>query len=82
MGRRGLLAEHRENIGTRDITIPCCGVTVPPDTLRYDAPVGFARFQVCAMNPFRAGRWEPGTGELSRVADIFGHPVTQIIAGY
>lgn len=48
----GLLAEHRENIGTRDVTIPCCGVTVPPDTLRYDAPVGFARFQVRAMNPF------------------------------
>lgn len=51
----GLLAKYRENIGTRDAAAPCCGVTVPLDTLRYDAPVGFARFQLYAMTPYRAG---------------------------
>jgi hypothetical protein len=78
----GLLAEYRESSGTRDAAVPCCGVIVPLDTLRYDAPVGFARFQVCAMNPSRAGQWELDTGELARVAAILGRPVTQIIARY
>jgi hypothetical protein len=78
----GLLAEYRESIGTRDATVPCCGVTIPLDTLRYDAPVGFARFEVRAMNPFRAGQQELDAGELFRVAGILGHPVTQIIARY
>ena len=32
------------------------------------------------MNPSRAGQWELDIGELSRVAEILGHPVTQIIA--
>jgi hypothetical protein len=78
----GLLAEYRESTGTREGTVPCCGVTVPLDTLRYDAPVGFARFQVRAMNPFRDGQWELDAGELSRVAGILGHRITQIIARY
>jgi hypothetical protein len=75
-----LLREYREQIGTKNGTVPCCGKTVPLDTLQYDAPVGFSRFEVRAMNPVRAGQWELDTEELARVADILGHPVTQIIA--
>jgi hypothetical protein len=76
----GLLGEYRERTGTRTETVPCCGQTVPLDTLQYDAPVGFARFEVRAMNPARAGQWELDTTELARLAGILGHPVTQIIA--
>lgn len=76
----GLLAEYGERIGTRTGTVPCCGKTVPLDTLQYDSPVGFSRFELTAMNPLRAGQWELDAQELARVADILGHAVTQIIA--
>ena len=76
----GLLAEYGERIGTKNGAVPCCGKTLPLDTLQYDAPVGFSRFEVCAMNPFRAGQWELGSEELAHVADLLGHPVIQIIA--
>jgi hypothetical protein len=42
-------------------------MTVPLDTPRYDAAVGFARFQVCAMNPFREGQRELDTAELAHM---------------
>lgn len=50
-------------------------------SLRYDWPVGFARFEVCAMNPRRA-RYELDAGELDELAALLGHPITQILAHY
>ena len=46
-----LTEEHRDSIGDPVVTVPCCGKAAPLDSLRYDWPVGFARFEVCAMNP-------------------------------
>ncbi|MDZ5446397.1 hypothetical protein U2F26_27300 [Micromonospora sp. 4G57] len=64
-----------------DVTVPCCGAVVPLNSLHYDWPIGFARFEVSAMNPTRA-QYELDTEELARVADLLGHPVAQILTHY
>jgi hypothetical protein len=66
---------------TECVTCPRCGVTVALSALGYDWPVGFARFEVCAMNPTR-GKYELDAEELAHVASLLGHPVTQILAHY
>jgi hypothetical protein len=64
-----------------DLTVPCCGAVVELDSLRYEDPIGFARFEISAMNPTRANG-DLDADELARVADLLGHPVTQILAHY
>ncbi|MGW5190738.1 hypothetical protein ACWEOO_15920 [Kribbella sp. NPDC004138] len=64
-----------------DVTVPCCGAVVPLTDLRCDWPVGFARFEVSAMNPTRA-QYELDPEELAAVAELLGHPVAQILAHY
>lgn len=63
------------------MTVPCCNQAIPLDALRYDWPVGFARFEVCAMNPARRDKYELDTTELTRVAGLLGHPA-QILGHY
>ncbi|GIF78094.1 hypothetical protein Asi02nite_76120 [Asanoa siamensis] len=76
-----LAAENDEGFDRPDIAMPCCGAVVMLDTLRYDWPMGFARFEVSAMNP-RRDKYELDATELADVAAILGHPVTQILAHY
>ncbi|GAA1250409.1 hypothetical protein [Oryzihumus leptocrescens] len=75
----------RENGGPSfehlDATVPCCAAVVPLNRLHYDWPIGFARFEVSAMNPTRA-QYELDTVELARLAELLGHPVAQILAHY
>jgi hypothetical protein len=76
-----LAGEEGEIPGGLDVAPPCCGAVVVLDSLRYDWPVGFARFEICAMNPTRAG-YELDAAELAVVAELLGHPVSQILAHY
>lgn len=76
-----LIEENGESFDNLDVTVPCCGAVVSLDTLRYDWPVGFARFEVSAMNPTRA-KYELDAQELADVATLLGHPVTQVLAHY
>ena len=76
-----LVEENGERFDSLDVRVPCCGAIVALDSLRYDWPVGFARFEVCAMNPTRA-KYELDAAELADVAALLGHPVTQILAHY
>lgn len=62
-----------------DVRVPCCNAVVELDGLHYDEPIGFARFDISAMNPTRA-QSELDAGELARVTDLLGHPVAQIVA--
>lgn len=64
-----------------DVRVPCCNAVVELDGLQYDEPIGFARFEISAMNPTRA-QGELDAGELARVTDLLGHPVAQIVAHY
>ncbi|MEH0935831.1 hypothetical protein [Micromonospora psammae] len=76
-----LIEEQGESFDDLAVTVPCCGAVVPLDSLRYDWPVGFARFEVTALNATRA-RYELADRELADVATLLGHPVTQILAHY
>ncbi|MFI7650802.1 hypothetical protein ACIBTZ_32735 [Micromonospora sp. NPDC049460] len=66
----------RKNGGLRfdhlDVTVPCCRAMVELDSLRYEEPIGFARFEVSAMNPTRA-TYELDAEELAVVAGLLGH---------
>lgn len=44
-------------------------------------PVGFARFEIAALNGTRA-EYELNADELMRVGALLGHPVRQILAHY
>jgi hypothetical protein len=76
-----LVQENGAGFNSLDVRVPCCGAIVALDSLHYDWPVGFARFEVCAMNPTRA-KYELDAAELASVAALLGHPVTQILAHY
>lgn len=76
-----LIEESGETFDDLDVTVPCCGAVVALNTLGYDWPVGFARFEVSAMNPTRA-KYELDAQELADVTAVLGHPVTQILAHY
>jgi hypothetical protein len=73
-----LIEETRGEFDTLDVTVPCCGAVVPLDTLRFDWPSGFARFEIAVRNPARA-EYEFTTEELHTLAAILGHPVRQIL---
>ncbi|GAA2482654.1 hypothetical protein Ahu01nite_070990 [Winogradskya humida] len=76
-----LIEEQGEAFDSLDFEVPCCGAVAALDSHRYDWPVGFARFEVCAMNATRAG-YELDGAELTEVASLLGHPVAQILAHY
>jgi hypothetical protein len=69
------------SIGNPEVEVPCCGAPLALSALGYNWPVGFARFEVCAMNPTRA-RYELNAEELAHVGSLLGHPVMQILAHY
>ncbi len=61
--------------------VPCCNAAVGLNRLRFENPIGFARFEVSAMN----GTWvkhDFDTEELSQVASLLGRPVEQVLAHY
>ncbi len=74
--------------GPRDATVelPCCGGSVRLVDIRFDAPGGFARFAVGALEPGFSDFWVDGgdnfgslTDEaLKRFEEIVGCPVLQI----
>lgn len=76
-----LVRENGMSFDHLDVTVPCCGAVVALNNLDYENPIGFARFEVSAMNATRASD-ELDTNELARVADLLGHPVAQILARY
>ena len=62
-----------------DLYVCRAALTLPE--LRFEGPVGFARFEVSAMNWTRH-EWHLSDDELATVADILGHPVTQVHTHY
>jgi hypothetical protein len=64
-----------------DVRVPCCDAVVALPDLRFENPIGFARFEVRAMNGTRSKN-ELDPEELAQLADRLGHPVQQILAHY
>ncbi|GAA2501037.1 hypothetical protein [Winogradskya humida] len=63
------------------VTVPCCGAALTLPDLRFEAPIGFARFEVSVRNWARAP-WELSDNELTTTAAVLGHPVLQVHAHY
>jgi hypothetical protein len=68
-------------IGDLGVITPCCGTALTLPELRFEAPVGFARFEVSAMNWARSVS-ELSDEELMTAGGILGHAVTQIHTRY
>ncbi|GHJ48343.1 hypothetical protein Cs7R123_56850 [Catellatospora sp. TT07R-123] len=68
-------------IGDLDVTVPCCGSPLMLPELRFEAPIGFARFEVRAMNWTRHA-WDLSDEELATAGAILGHAVTQVHTHY
>jgi hypothetical protein len=68
-------------VGDLGVLVPCCGSALTLPELRFEDPVGFARFEVSAMNWTRDA-WELSDEELTTAGNILGHPVTQIHTRY
>lgn len=76
-----LIRERGLSFDDLDASVPCCGAVVPLNTLHYEEPIGYARFEVSAMNATR-GRYELDDQELDDVASLLGHAVSQILTHY
>jgi hypothetical protein len=68
-------------VGELGVIVPCCGAAVTLPELRFENPVGFARFEVTAMNWTRSA-WQLSDEELATMGNILGHSVTQVHARY
>ncbi|MEV0564888.1 hypothetical protein [Dactylosporangium sp. NPDC050588] len=73
-----LLEETEGEFDNLNVTVPCCSAPVPLDTLGFDWPCGFARFEIAVANPARA-ECQFNPDELTQLAIILGHPVRQIL---
>jgi hypothetical protein len=72
-----LVEDHEDGFPTLRVDVPCCDATTSLDTLDFDWPCAFARFEIAVWNP------EPGRltdEQLAAVAKALGHPVRQILA--
>jgi hypothetical protein len=63
------------------VTVPCCAAELTLPELRFEAPIGFARFEVSARNWTRDA-WDLSAEELAAAGDLLEHPVTQVHAHY
>ncbi|MFE9565216.1 hypothetical protein ACFYM0_29350 [Streptomyces sp. NPDC006487] len=73
-----LLETHGEDgFATLAVRVPCCRAETSLETLEYDWPCGFARFEIAIWNPERI---QFSNRELTALADALGHPVRQIRA--
>ncbi|WP_097329317.1 hypothetical protein [Paractinoplanes atraurantiacus] len=73
------LAEESEGeFDDLGIVVPCCNAHLRLDTLGFDWPCGFARFEIAVLNPAREdARFTED--ELTELAILLGHPVKQIL---
>ncbi|MBL7259269.1 hypothetical protein [Paractinoplanes lichenicola] len=81
LARHPGLADGDPRIGNLEVTVPCCGAALSLPELRYEDPIGFARFEVSARDWTRA-EWELSDEELAEVGRLLGHPVTQVQTRY
>ncbi|PWU51471.1 hypothetical protein DLE60_31950 [Micromonospora globispora] len=48
-----LVRENGMSLDQLDVAVPCCGAVVELNTLHHEDPIGFARFEVSALNATR-----------------------------
>jgi hypothetical protein len=73
-----VVSERADDLGNLDTAMPCCGARANLNELRYDWPMGFARFEIEVMNGTRA-QYELDAVELEQLGALLGHPVRQVL---
>jgi hypothetical protein len=73
------IERHPDGLDRLDVWVPCCGAVVPITSLRFDWPIGFARFEVSARGSSQS--WLT-VEQLQQVEKVLGHPVYQVLAHY
>ncbi|GAB3350032.1 hypothetical protein RMN56_02435 [Micromonospora halotolerans] len=74
-----LVEETEGEFDSLIVTVPCCETAVALDTLTFDWPSGFARFEIAVANPART-EYTFTRDEISAVEAILGHQLRQIVA--
>lgn len=62
----------------REVTLPCCGAVEDLHQLRYEWPMGFARFVLEARNPSMV----PSQEDDAEISRLLGTPLRRIDAHY
>ncbi|MEO3743740.1 hypothetical protein [Plantactinospora sp. B5E13] len=76
-----LVEQTGEEFDSLETSVPCCAAVVPLDTLHYDWPCGYARFEIGIRDASRP-EYEFTDEELAELGTILGHPVRQILAHF
>ncbi|MFI6261676.1 hypothetical protein [Micromonospora sp. NPDC051006] len=74
-----LIEETEGEFDSLIVSVPCCETAVALDTLKFDWPSGFARFEIAIANPARV-EYEFTPDEIDAVEAILGHPLRQVVA--
>ncbi|MBQ0897419.1 hypothetical protein KBX37_30875 [Micromonospora sp. U56] len=74
-----LIEETEGEFDSLTVTVPCCATAVALDTLKFDWPSGFARFEIAVANPARP-EYAFTPDEIGAVEAILGHPLRQVVA--
>jgi hypothetical protein len=75
---RGFTSAHEWAFDDLEVVVPCCGRSVALDSLSFDWPARFARFEIQVLNPTRA-QYELTDRELVELGQILGHPLRQVL---
>jgi hypothetical protein len=78
---KAIEAAHSERFVCLEAVTPCCATAVSLNDLRFEWPMGFARFVLEAMNPNIESGWL-STEELRLLEDCLGCKLRQIRAHY
>jgi hypothetical protein len=76
-----VIDQRQDDLSNLAAQVPCCGAVTSLNELEYDWAVGFARFEIMALNGCREV-YELNANELQDVGALLGHPVRQILAHY
>jgi len=69
---------YENNFQNLDIKVPCCGIEVSLNDLRYDWPAGFAMFKIEVRNPEK----DISESHLKRLETILGVTLRKIWSHY
>ncbi|MGW5667187.1 hypothetical protein [Micromonospora sp. NPDC003776] len=74
-----LIEETEGEFDSLIVTAPCCLAAVSLDSVEFDWPSGFARFEIAVANPARA-EYAFTRQEIAAIEAILGHPLRQVVA--
>jgi hypothetical protein len=71
----GMDRVHQFRFTDLAVVVPCCGAATSLNDLRYDWPIGFARWELIEFGP---GRMELTDTEVLELEQAVGHRLRQV----